>query len=618
MDTTFEATVLSRAVHRHLREGRAQRANALVAAWRERSPGDATPMALQAVVELASGNQEQAQALSRQAMDIDRNNAHACAAAAQVHVAGGRVDDALSCARTALNLEPALTETAQLLAQLHLQRGDTTGALSVLRQAAVAAHPDVEIELMLAEMQLRGGDGVDEAEQTCRRICESRPDMAAAWALHALAVAMLGDFRRAQQEFKLALALEPDNTVYLLELARLYLMAPGSPPSVLADAAELTRKVLALNPKEWQGWVILAEAQKRQHQFMSAMKTLTDATKTLPEQGELWMELARTCGAVGHVLAAGQALDKAEELKVPLTTLWPLRFDLALRGGESARAFACFDSADEVLRAQQHRLAPLSSEPGGDAGITVGFHASGLTNYLMFARYLAALAERGVTVHLWAPEVLAPLLRRVRGVSAVAGLQAQLPADHVEPITRVPVLLGMADDALPSAPYLSADPTVVEGIRLRRAAVGGPVMLLDLGDGAEAGLVHQLGKWLQEHGVHLVLLRMPPSEWRGLNLPFQVLEEDNFEQLAAWLVVADFVVGADVPLSHMAGGMGIPANVVLPLGADGVWTAAEPMCPWYPSLRLYRELPKSGWGAAWSSLKEALDGQLASSLRQGD
>lgn len=615
MDTNFEAAVLSRAVHLHLQEGRPQRARALVSAWCQRAPHDASPIALQSVVELASGHLNEAQALSLQAIGLDRNSSHAHAALARVHAANGRLDDAVLCARTALNFDPEATDTAQLLAQLHLRKGDEVAAKAVLREAMARNLQDASLQLMLAELLLRSGEGFDEGARICRQVCDSHPHIAAAWALLALAQAMHGDFPGGRESLLLALALEPEHPSYLLELARMYLEDRDLPTEGAAQAVELARKVLALDPREWRASVILSEALRLQRQFLTAIKVLSDAANTLHDRANLWLELARGCAAVGQLDAATQALDKAQALKVSVVPLARARFDVALRRGDFMLAWACLEDADAALRAELPRLQPLIGGPQGYAGRVVAFTADGLSHCLMFVRYVAPLAHAGIVVHLGVPEPLVPLMRRVPGMSAVVSHQSHMGADAVEPLTRAPVLLGVMDNAIPVGAYLSADPAVIEGVRMSRTSAAGPVMLLDLGEDADPGLLHQLGQWLQVNCVWVVMVRPPPAAWKSHGVLFQVLQQDDFELLTGWLTVADFVVSADVALAHLAGGMGLTAHVVLPIGHDPVWTAQGEVSPWYPTLKLYRESMQAGWGEAWPRLRTALDAGLATMAR---
>lgn len=81
-----------------------------------------------------------------------------------------------------------------------------------------------------------------------------------------------------------------------------------------------------------------------------------------------------------------------------------------------------------------------------------------------------------------------------------------------------------------------------------------------------------------------------------------------FMDTAAILMNLDLVVSSDTSLVHLAGGMGVPIWIALPCAADWRWLLKRHDCPWYPTMRLFRQSEPSNW--------EEVFGRIAQDVRQ--
>lgn len=596
--------ILARVARHHVREGRLQQAESLVTAWQQRVPGAAAPLALQSLTALLSGDLEQAKNLAQQAVARDSRLALAYFSLAQIYLAEDRQDDALTGAQKAIQLDPSDSEVACFLAHLHLQRGQLDQAEHLLRRT-VEAQADPYAKLALAELLLNHARGeLGEVEQLAREVYTHSPHIASAWALHGLAVASSGDLVLGRSRLEFALALEPDQPAFLLPLVQVALSEADS--AALERAVTLARRATALAPYNWRAPSLLSQALRMQRQHLESMKVLAAAAKDFPQQPELLLGLARTCVDIAQFDAAIEALDKARTLAAPQTDLLGIQFELHMRRGDMPSAVVAIEELDAIERSGGRRLPALDDV---EAGQILGVMGRGLAQYLAYVRFLPALKQKmpGVRVKLAAAPRFAALMARIPGVDEVS-VDEQFGANWVEPLQRLPALLGVsAETVLFDGPYINASQAAHDQARAERAAIAGPCVLVDLGSSPDAALVRHLGHWLRQSAATAVVLS-PIDAWQTQKengLRVISLDAEDLEMVAGWALLVDAVLAGDVPLAHLAGGLGVSANVFLPLGHDPLW-GVQAETSWYPFLRLYREPLAGGWELAWAAIEASL------------
>jgi hypothetical protein len=125
---------------------------------------------------------------------------------------------------------------------------------------------------------------------------------------------------------------------------------------------------------------------------------------------------------------------------------------------------------------------------------------------------------------------------------------------------------------------------------------------VDLGLRLPLAALHRLGQWLTQHNAIVVVPSERRPAWLPDTLRCVLLAEDDLEGIAGWVLQADAVMSSDLPLAHLAGGMGVEADVLLPLGHDPVWGSVRSDTPLYPTLRLHRETTLEAWARVWENL----------------
>ena len=57
----------------------------------------------------------------------------------------------------------------------------------------------------------------------------------------------------------------------------------------------------------------------------------------------------------------------------------------------------------------------------------------------------------------------------------------------------------------------------------------------------------------------------------------------------------DLVITSDTSVAHLAGGLGVPTWVPLSWSSDWRWLEDREDCPWYPTMRLFRQVEPGDW-----------------------
>jgi len=69
----------------------------------------------------------------------------------------------------------------------------------------------------------------------------------------------------------------------------------------------------------------------------------------------------------------------------------------------------------------------------------------------------------------------------------------------------------------------------------------------------------------------------------------------------------DLVVSSDTAVPHLAGALGVPVWVALPMYPDWRWLLDRQDSPWYPSMRLFRQNTWGDWDEVFERIAEQLN-----------
>ena len=80
----------------------------------------------------------------------------------------------------------------------------------------------------------------------------------------------------------------------------------------------------------------------------------------------------------------------------------------------------------------------------------------------------------------------------------------------------------------------------------------------------------------------------------------------DFSDTAAAIAGLDLVISVDTSVAHLAGAMGKPVWVLLPVNSDWRWLLERNDSPWYPTMRLFRQSVFGDWESVFHQVAEDL------------
>jgi len=286
-----------------------------------------------------------------------------------------------------------------------------------------------------------------------------------------------------------------------------------------------------------------------------------------------------------------------------------------------------------LVRSEQQKKADLTA-PSATSQLWQGHDLAGkhillraeqgIGDTIQFCRFATELHALGAKVSLSVQPALVDLLTTIDGVHQVCAMGKEKVLDPYEfwcPLLSVPHRLGVTEQSIPSrSPYLRAENDIVMAWKKR---------LMRTGEGLKIGLVWFgnplfVKNWsrsfaladyapLAKKAPNFVSLQCgskadeaayPP---KGMHLYRVAHWLTDFSQTAGAIANLDLVITVDTSVAHLAGALGCPVWTLLSSDADWRWLLDRGDTPWYPSMRLYRQVSLGHWKSVITQVAHDLD-----------
>jgi tetratricopeptide (TPR) repeat protein len=249
----------------------------------------------------------------------------------------------------------------------------------------------------------------------------------------------------------------------------------------------------------------------------------------------------------------------------------------------------------------------------------------GLGDVIQFCRYLPMVKSLGGTLIVEAQRPLLPLLRSMAAIDELVAFEPhtppQIPHDLYVPLQSLPRVSDTRLETIPdTVPYLWPDPQKTDQWRCHfgdeKLRVG-LVWACGAGDKQRACTLAHMTALFSLPRVMFYSLQKEAAEEQlhALSHFSNVIhvgdQLNDFSDTAAVVANLDLVISVDTAVAHLAGALGKPVWVLLPLSSDWRWHMRSHQTPWYPQARLFRQKNRSDWQGVIASVGTALKGVSA-------
>jgi Flp pilus assembly protein TadD len=448
-------------------------------------------------------------------------------------------------------------------------------------------------EVSLQETLKHAGDLIEqgrflEARQTCSEALGRFPDHPLLFRLLGIAAARSGEIDDAIDWLERALRFEGAPADCRTQLAQLYRHAGR-----LEDAIAAGRAAAAALPRSPGPPLALGLVAIERGELDEAAQWFLRAITLDPDFAAAHLEL-------GHLLLLrgefGAGWREAE---------WRYRVEL---GRDKVPKFPA--PQWNGMRLPRGRILLIGDQGYGDT--------------IQFARFIPAVAERCREVIVGCSAELSKLVATVPGAAKILTRWEELPAFDVHcTLSSLPGILGVELASVPAeTPYLRLEPASVRRWAERLDAALAPgklrVGLVWAGRPTHPNDRRRSARWQDVAplaalpGVTLVSLQkeVPVVDRAAFAASAGVTDVSpylsDFVETAGAVESLDLVVTVDTSVAHLAGALGKPVWVLLPGVPDWRWLLDREDSPWYPTMRLFRQLGSSGWGSVVSRVAEEL------------
>lgn len=444
--------------------------------------------------------------------------------------------------------------------------GDMTAAIERYQRAVDTAPTLLDLHLILANAQHLRGD-VLTARATLRRAlkCAARPDVTS--------------------EFTLGKAL----------------VDAGAG----ADAVPCFRRVHAERPDDAAAASALASALREAQQPEKAWTGMQAALRLAPTDPVVLFTAAMIRHDLADYAGAMRWCQRSLDLRPDAPGVTIFRGYLRHLLGDAAGGWHDFEARP---RPRPDTAAALWTGESLEGRSLLVIGEQGVGDQFQFLRFVQHPMVQAASRVVISCQPDAVSLLRASGYTAVARDTAVFTDFHV-PLLSLPLVLGEgADwrgwgDAYLGAP--GAAPRTVSPVkRVGLVCAGNPAHRNDAARSMPSSILHVLRH--SHPGLQFVDMQHGVCDTEQRTAQWERAVCTDWNSTAESLRTLDLLITVDTGIAHLAGALGVPVWILLPLVPDWRWGASGNRTAWYPVARLFRQPTRGDWSRVVTNVSAAL------------
>jgi FkbM family methyltransferase len=532
----------------------------------------------------------------------------------------GKLSEEIAVLEEEVRRRPESAEAHHDLGVAYLNQGQKDNAGASFEQA-LRLKPDFAEAQNDLGLVLAGQSRLDEAVTAYQHALRVKPDFFAAHLNLGEAYRQKSQFEEAAASFQQALGQRSDSAGAHHGLA-LVLMEQGK----LDEAMASFRQALHVQPNFPQAHSNLGIVLWQVGRWEEANECFQEALRLKPDFAEACSNQGNVFRDQGRFDEALSLFDEALRIKPDLVDARWNRALTWLRKGDFENGWTEYEWRWQI---KGFRVRPFTQpmwDGSSPEGKTILLHAEqGLGDTFQFVRYAPLVKQKGATVIVETQKPLLPLLARSPGIDQLVDQDSLLPLfDAHAPLLSLPRILGTTLATMPAeVPYLFPDPQLVEhwrrelssyeGIKVGIAWQGNPKYRGDrhrsipLAEFEPLGHIPEVRLFSLQKGHGSEQLRDLADRFPVTDLADRLdVTAGPFMDTAAVMCNLDLVISSDTAIVHLAGALGVPVWVALSGQSDWRWLLGREDCPWYPSMRLFRQSRLGEWHDVFQRICESL------------
>lgn len=463
--------------------------------------------------------------------------------------------------------------------------------------------------------------------------------------LLAINLSILEKYRFAEQAFSKLCELEPTNLGYLKNWAVAATLGKN-----LVSAVQIYERIIKIEPQNPESYFKIINICQRLNNHELATKYATQASLLIKSQGNTCYEQGDYQQALQLFQQASNLFPTDSELYNNLACVYqhfnqlndamtnlrkaisysPNNIEAHLNLGitllklgnfvEGWREYEWRLQKPNVLeQLKRINIAPWSGESLEGKTLII-FAEQGLGDVIQFSRYIPLINKGSGKIILACSKPLIELMRTLPNCDDVIDMESATgKADAYAFLVSLPLIFSQWRQDIPAnIPYLAADPTRVLHLA-SYFAMSTPTLKIGFCWQAKAGNLSSIERSCSLHSFLELIQQHPQIQFYCLQKDIQDTEFSGYDNVvnlsnqlgdfadtAAVISHLDLVISIDTSIVHLAGALNKPVWVLLPFAADWRWLIGRNDSPWYPSMRLYRQINIGDWNTVFSHVTRDL------------